>query len=143
MRISEHLPKLLVTVVVIGGIAIGVSRLLDTSGETGMVDVTVPALSPVAAAGEAAFVANCAECHGNNGSGTDQGPPLVHDIYNPGHHSDEAFYFAARQGVRQHHWRFGNMPPQPQATDAQLAEIVRYVRELQEANGISYRPHLM
>jgi hypothetical protein len=35
------------------------------------------------------------------------------------------------------------MPPQPQVSDDQLAAIVRYVRELQEANGILYRQHIM
>jgi hypothetical protein len=35
------------------------------------------------------------------------------------------------------------MPPQPQVTPEQLEAIVRYVRELQVANGIAYRPHRM
>jgi hypothetical protein len=35
------------------------------------------------------------------------------------------------------------MPPQPQVTHGQLESIVRYVRELQAANGIAYRPHRM
>ena len=105
--------------------------------------VRVPELSELAGRGKTAFEANCAACHGVNGAGTDQGPPLVHDIYNPGHHADGAFFFAATRGVRQHHWRFGNMPPQPQVSQGQLAAIVRYVRELQVANGITYRPHQM
>lgn len=108
-----------------------------------MVNVKVPPLSDVAARGKVAFDANCASCHGVNASGTDKGPPLVHDFYNPGHHADRAFFLAAKLGVRQHHWRFGDMPPQPQVTQAQLITIVRYVRELQVANGITYRPHHM
>ncbi len=68
---------------------------------------------------------------------------LVHDIYNPGHHGDEAFSRAAKQGVPQHHWPFGNMQPLPDVSDEQLAAIVGYIRELQEANGIFYRPHTM
>ena len=35
------------------------------------------------------------------------------------------------------------MPPQPQVSDEDIAAIVRYIRELQEANGIRYRPHRM
>jgi len=107
------------------------------------VNVKVPSLSDVAARGKVAFDANCAACHGANASGTDQGPPLMHDIYNPGHHADGAFFVAAKVGVRQHHWPFGNMPPQPQVTEGQVAEIIRYVRELQAANGITYSPHRM
>ncbi len=105
--------------------------------------IAVPALSAVAARGQVAFDANCASCHGQNGAGTDKGPVLIHDIYNPGHHPDESFLRATRLGVRQHHWRFGNMPPRPEVTDTQISEIVRYIRELQEANGIAYRQHNM
>lgn len=102
-----------------------------------VVSVKVPQLSKLAARGKVAFDANCAACHGINASGTDKGPPLVHEIYNAGHHADGAFYLAAKLGVRQHHWRFGNMPPQPQVTQEQVAAIVQYVRELQTANGIT------
>lgn len=108
-----------------------------------VVHVKVPPLSDAAKSGKVAFDANCASCHGTNASGTDKGPPLVHDFYNPGHHADGAFFLAAKLGVRQHHWGFGNMPPQPRVTERQLAAIVRYVRELQIANGITYRPHRM
>ncbi|MBA5775523.1 cytochrome c [Stappia sp. F7233] len=104
--------------------------------------LVVPQLSTEAAEGKRVFDAVCAACHGRNALGTEQGPPLVHDIYNPGHHSDEAFYFAAANGVRQHHWPFGNMPPQ-KVNRAEVDEIIAYVRELQKANGITYRPHNM
>lgn len=33
------------------------------------------------------------------------------------------------------------MPPQPNVTRDELAAIVRYVRELQRANGITWKPH--
>ncbi len=78
-------------------------------------DVIIPRLSALAEAGKTAFDSNRAACHGVTGAGSDQGPPLVHDIDNPGHHADGAFVRAARQGVR----------------------------ELQEASGITYRPHRM
>jgi mono/diheme cytochrome c family protein len=105
------------------------------------VNVKVPSLSETAARGKVAFDVICAPCHGANAAGTDQGPPLVHNIYNPGHHADGAFFLATKLGVRQHHCPFGNMPPQPQVTEDQVAAIVRYVRELQVANGITHRPH--
>lgn len=117
-------------------------RLSDTN-RTKIVDVTVPALSELAAQGEAQFETNCASCHGLNAAGTDKGPPLVHDIYNPGHHADAAFVIAVKRGVPQHHWPYGSMPPQPQVSDIQVALIVRYIRELQIANGIQYRRHQM
>lgn len=47
-----------------------------------------------------------------------------------------AFVLAARNGVRAHHWPFGNMTPVPGLTDPELAGIIRFVREVQVANGI-------
>jgi mono/diheme cytochrome c family protein len=88
------------------------------------------------AAGEAAFNANCASCHGQRALGTDQGPPLVHIIYEPSHHADIAFIFAVERGVRAHHWHFGDMPPVPSVSREQIDEITAYVRYLQRLVGI-------
>lgn len=108
------------------------------------ITVKIPAeFEARARAGKVAFDTNCASCHGPNAAGTDRGPPLVHKIYNPGHHSDQAFLLAVKIGVRSHHWNFGDMPPQPQVEPQQLADILAYVRALQEANGIVYQPHRM
>lgn len=98
--------------------------------------VVMPALSEVALAGQSAFTDNCARCHGANGGGTNQGPPLIHIIYEPSHHGDMAFVLAAQNGSRAHHWRFGDMPPQPQVTSTEIAAIIQFVREVQRANGI-------
>ena len=86
--------------------------------------------------GERLFNANCARCHGEAARGTEMGPPLVHIIYEPSHHSDAAFYLAAQNGVVAHHWDFGNMPAQPQVNREQLARIIGYVRWLQRNAGI-------
>jgi len=105
-----------------------------------LVEVIVPAtLSARAQTGETYFNAVCAACHGANAAGQDGvAPPLVHRIYEPSHHGDMAFVLAARNGVRAHHWPFGNMPPIEQPlTDGELGAIVSYVRELQRANGIN------
>ncbi|MHA1559525.1 MAG: c-type cytochrome [Alphaproteobacteria bacterium] len=99
--------------------------------------VLIPAqLSPTAELGRVAFTDNCAGCHGTDGSGTDRGPPLIHIIYEPSHHSDTAFILAARNGSRAHHWRFGDMPPQPQVSEDEIGTIIQFVREIQRANGI-------
>ena len=39
-------------------------------------------------------------------------------------------------GVRAHHWRFEDMPPQPTVLTAAVAEVTRFTRELQQAEGI-------
>ena len=105
--------------------------------------VTIPQFTSSALAGQQAYEANCQSCHGKDATGSSSGPPLLNDIYNPGHHDDESFYRAMKRGTRQHHWRFGNMPPQPQVNEQEGRHIVQYVRELQEANGILYKPHRM
>lgn len=115
------------------------SRSQHSQGEgPTLADVTLPAsLSETAQIGQRGFEATCAVCHGMNAAGRDGfGPPLVHRIYEPGHHADAAFFLAVQNGVRAHHWPFGNMPPQEGLTRADVAAIVTYVRELQRANGI-------
>ncbi|TKB74429.1 MAG: cytochrome c [Nitrospira sp.] len=91
---------------------------------------------PEFTAGEAKFTANCLSCHGQEGKGTPQGPPLVHKIYEPNHHGDEAFQRAAANGVRAHHWQFGDMPKVATVAPADVAEIIQYVRWLQRQAGI-------
>jgi mono/diheme cytochrome c family protein len=88
------------------------------------------------AGGATAFAANCASCHGEFARGTDVGPPLVHPYYVPSHQADAAFRFAVQRGVAAHHWRFGDMPAQPQVTEQELDAIVPYVRWLQREAGI-------
>ncbi len=103
----------------------------------GAIEITVPdALGGLAALGAGAFEKNCSECHGKNAAGSENGPPLVHITYEPGHHGDGAFFLAAQQGVRAHHWRFGDMPKQENVTETQVKAIVAYIRALQVANGI-------
>ena len=102
----------------------------------GAVAITVPAFTAEAAAGETLFAQNCMTCHGRHAAGSDQGPPLVHIIYEPNHHGDVSFRRAVSNGVRAHHWRFGDMPPVDGVPDEDAVKITRYVRELQQANGI-------
>lgn len=86
--------------------------------------------------GEQKFAANCSACHGAGGIGTSQGPPLVHKIYEPNHHGDAAFQMAAANGVKAHHWQFGNMPKIENVTPEDVDQIVKYVRWLQKQAGI-------
>lgn len=86
--------------------------------------------------GQALFAAHCMRCHGEAGHGTDQGPPLVNRIYEPGHHPDAAFYRAVAMGVRAHHWRFGDMPGIGGVSNAEVTAIIGYVRGLQREAGI-------
>lgn len=103
-----------------------------------MVEIVVPELSAQASRGKALFDANCADCHGVNAAGRDGvAPPLVHIIYEPNHHSDASFHLGVQNGVRAHHWNFGDMPPVEGVEEADVPAITTYVRELQRANGIN------
>lgn len=102
-----------------------------------LVAVRPVALSGNAVLGERAYNAKCAACHGTLGGGkAGTAPPLVHVIYEPNHHGGEAFHMAVGNGVRAHHWPFGDMPPVPGLTRADVDGIVAYVRALQRENGI-------
>lgn len=141
---SDLVPKFAVIgSLLFGAAALGYNALSPSQATARIKQITVPPLSQVARAGNKVYDENCAACHGLNGAGTEKGPPLVHDIYNPGHHADEAFYRAVRNGVQRHHWHFGDMPAQPQMDRLSTQAAIQYVRELQAANGIVYREHRM
>ncbi len=82
------------------------------------------------------YAASCLACHGPDAGGSPTGPPLVHDVYRPGHHADGAFLVAVRGGVPQHHWDFGPMPAVPGLSNQDVADVTAYVRGLQRAAGI-------
>ena len=101
---------------------------------------TTPGLMPNPALGKTLYVRYCAACHGADLMGVDtgekKGPPLLHKIYEPAHHGDAAFQLAARNGVRAHHWPYGDMAPVPQVTPDDVAHITAYVRAEQRKVGI-------
>lgn len=112
------------------------SRIVSRSSS--IVNVNYPPfLSANAQIGKQYYDGNCAKCHGDLAGGI-QGlaPPLVHNIYEPSHHSDMSFYLAVKNGVRSHHWNFGNMPPIKNLEKTKVAKIINYIRELQQNNGI-------
>lgn len=110
-------------------------------GPGGPVPVTILIKNPRVpfkyALGQKIFRSKCAACHGQWAEGVEgKGPPLVHPYYRPGHHPDAAFYGAAMNGVRAHHWQFGDMPPVQGITKRDVAAILRFIRWWQEQNGI-------
>ncbi len=111
----------------------------STMEGTAMVEVILPAsFTAQEQMGETAFNAKCAACHGQSGAGRDGiAPPLIHKIYEPSHHGDMSFQMAALNGVRAHHWPFGNMPAVEDITGSDIANITAYVRTIQRTNGIN------
>lgn len=82
------------------------------------------------------FQDNCAACHGKWLEGTKQGPPLLHPFYKPSHHADPSFYRAALNGVKAHHWEFGDMPPVKGITKEDMDVIVPFIRWFQKEKGL-------
>lgn len=78
----------------------------------------------------------CASCHGRDMAGAHAGPALLHKIYEPGHHADLAFYMAVSKGVRQHHWKFGDMPPVSGVSPEDAGHIIAFIRAEQRKVGI-------
>jgi len=139
MQYDRRFVLLLIVAVLIGGYFFVYRKGADNEASGGpLVQVTVPPLEGAAADGETVFNKNCANCHGANAAGQDGiAPPLLHKIYEPSHHADGSFVLAVRQGVRAHHWPYGNMPPIEGLTGEDVGRIVAYVRTLQRANGIN------
>lgn len=88
------------------------------------------------AQGAQLFSTYCQACHGATAMGTEQGPPLVNDVYRTQHHADFAIHMAVRDGVRQHHWGFGDMPAVADITPEQTEHIVAFIRQEQTKAGI-------
>ncbi len=96
--------------------------------------------SELVAQGEELFRVNCAQCHGFDLRGTNTGPPLLSEVYEPGHHGDGAFLVAVQSGSPQHHWDFGDMPPVPGLSAEDVDAIVAFVRERQRIEGFEPYP---
>lgn len=98
--------------------------------------VQLPKMTPKLNLGKMLYEGKCASCHGVNAAGTDKGPTFLHRVYHPGHHGDAAFYAAPMNGVKAHHWPFGDMPRVEGITERQIENIILYVRTIQKANGV-------
>ena len=82
--------------------------------------------------GQLLYEKYCSSCHGLQLDGSDKGPTLLHPFYKPSHHGDKAFYRAALQGARQHHWEFGDMLPVEGMTTKKMDKLVPYIRYYQQ-----------
>ena len=109
---------------------------LPALAQTWQVPKPSPGLMPNPSAGKSLYEKNCAACHGVALDGTDKGPPFLHRVYVPSHHGDAAFQLAVRNGVRAHHWKFGDMQPVPAVSADDVAHITAYVRVGQRQAGI-------
>ena len=77
--------------------------------------------------GAGAYGANCAVCHGGDAEGASRGPSLVDPVYEG--LSDADIRSAIRNGVEQQHFDFGPMPANAVQEDAQVDELIAFIRE--------------
>ncbi|MBL4748903.1 MAG: cytochrome c [Magnetovibrio sp.] len=97
----------------------------------------IPELSAKATHGRELINAQCADCHGVDGTGhSTKGPPLLHPMYREEIFPDFHFKRVLREGRPQNNWRFGPMPAQPQLSDADMVDIIAFVREVHTATGV-------
>lgn len=88
------------------------------------------------AKGQVLYDMHCSSCHGQDLTGTEKGPPLLHPFYKPSHHGDAAFYKAALKGARAHHWDFGDMQPVQGMTKKKMDSILPYIRFYQQKKNL-------
>ena len=135
-----YLPKIIIIGlcwVFVSGCSENGSNAQSSSASSPTIRVSADTPLPVELTnGETKFNTFCSRCHGAQGKGTNNGPPLVHKIYEPNHHADMAFQRAAANGVRAHHWKFGNMPKIEGVTPEEVTQIIGYIRWLQQQAGI-------
>ncbi len=108
---------------------------------TGKTEFDIPVQDPqLVAEGEVLYKSTCAACHGSDLLGTAVGPPHRSVIYNPEHHGDGAFAMAVINGVKAHHFQFGDMPALPTVSREDFTRILSYIREMQRTEGFVAYP---
>lgn len=84
--------------------------------------------------GSGLYEANCSACHGDDLAGTSRGPSLLDDRYRPDQLSDAEIRSAIRNGVEPSGDEFDAMPGNAVLRDAQVNEIIAFVRAEQRAD---------
>jgi mono/diheme cytochrome c family protein len=85
--------------------------------------------------GAEVYAQSCASCHGTDLRGTERGPSHLSIVYEPNHHTDDAFRSAIANGAAQHHWNFGPMPAIAGLSADDVESVIAYVRAQQQEQG--------
>ena len=83
---------------------------------------------------------DCASCHGGDLRGTDFGPSLLSEIYEPNQLPDDSIRDAIRNGAAQDNWEFGPMPAITRLDDDEITAMITYIRDVQEREGFEPYP---
>ena len=102
-----------------------------TAGSSGF---TIPSLSTQALDGKGLFSEKCGDCHGAYGEGSDNGPALIHALYDKTIFPDQAVRRAIVEGAVARNWPFGDMPPVEGLGEQEIDGLIAFLREVQAAN---------
>lgn len=89
------------------------------------------------AAGEQTYGDFCGACHGRDFEGSVQGPSQLDAVFEPATTTDADFRSAIRNGVEETNYDYGNMPPIRSLDDQRIADVIAYVRSVQEERGFN------
>jgi len=120
----------------LGSVAVAIALatvLVACAGDDSELEAIVPLAAD--ADGATVYEARCASCHGTDLRGTDKGPSQLSIVYEPGHHGDDSYRSAIRNGAQQHHWPFGDMSAVESITDDQIEAVISYIRGQQGRLG--------
>ena len=133
---------IIVTCVITAACGADASEAGDTSAPEPSPAQTAEVTAPTSTAAELVipdggevYQQYCAECHGVDLRGTDKGPSQLSIVYEPNHHGDYAYRVAIREGTREHHWWFGDMPPVEGISDLEIEKVISFIRAEQERLG--------
>ena len=133
---------ILITCVIAAACGADADEVGDTSAAEPIPTQAADVITPASTAAELAipdgaevYQQYCAECHGVGLRGTDEGPSQLSIIYEPNHHGDYAYRVAIREGTREHHWWFGDMPPVEGISDLEIEKVISFIRAEQQRLG--------
>ena len=118
-------------VLLLGGLGLAACGESDPSRTAGTPD------EPDLAAGEQTYMDFCGSCHGRDFEGSSQGPSQLDVQFAPERTSDEEFREAIRNGAPKEFYDFTAMPAIGSLDDQEIANVIAYVRSVQEERGFN------
>lgn len=88
-------------------------------------------------AGEQTYQDFCGSCHGRDFEGSVRGPSQLDAVFAPDVTTDEDYRDAIRDGAQEQHYDFGPMPAIGSLDDQEIANVIAYVRQVQQERGLS------
>ncbi len=118
--------------------AIALTLVVASCGGTGSDSASATPIGPGdATAGKQVYGDYCAACHGRDFEGSVQGPSHLDAHFEPATTTDQDYRNAIHDGVEESTYDFGNMPAIRSLDDQQVADVIAYIRSVQEERGFN------